>query len=99
MKDPTGGPAFPALTRTNPATMPEKNPATPFQGDIRDWFAGQALAGIMARPQQPVDCRHVDIDRIGEYLEQHKINTAREAIKEAMLVADEAIAAREKGTQ
>lgn len=67
--------------------------------ELRDWFAGQALAGIMARQPEPVDCRHVDIDRIGEYLDQQKVLKVREAIQEAMMAADEAIAAREKGTK
>lgn len=85
-----GGPAF-------PTPHPSRGPTHGMT--LRDWFFGMALSGIMARPQQPVDCRHVDVDRIEEYLGRHKSNSVREAVKEAMLAADEALAAREKGTK
>lgn len=36
MSQPDGGPAFPQ--------------AVPFPGDLRDWFAGMALQGLLAEP-------------------------------------------------
>ena len=38
-----GGPAFPTLKRTS-----QDGPPTPIRGmSLRDWFAGQALAGMI----------------------------------------------------
>lgn len=34
-------------------TMPEKNQAIPFPGSLRDYFAGQALAGLLASYANP----------------------------------------------
>ena len=49
-KDPTGGPAFPVpIHKHSFDTRPSDFADTGMQGmTLRDWFAGQALVGILA---------------------------------------------------
>ncbi len=52
IKKQDGGPAFPVkrieVTERSPAGLPTKSEFIAYDGlSIRDWFAGQALAGIL----------------------------------------------------
>lgn len=66
---------------------------------LRDWLAGQALAGIMARPKQSPNCNGIDYDQIGEFLDAVNKRQAVDSVTEAFMVADAALAEREKGAQ
>ena len=79
-----GGPAFPVKVRRNTSTDPLAT-SREFQMPgmtLRDWFAGQALAGQLANPQAV--CEGVD-------------GVANLFAKDAYVLADAMIAARKKG--
>ena len=67
-------------------TMPEKNQAIPFPGSLRDYFAGQALIGIIGK----YPCEICEI-KPGEYA---PVNVS--AAKGAYAYADALLAERER---
>lgn len=46
-----GGPAFPVLNSGYNTVSKKWEPIGPIGMSLRDWFAGQALAGLMANPE------------------------------------------------
>lgn len=80
MKD--GGPAFPVPDAEQATGFPTEAPGM----SLRDWFAGQALAGNLS--SQSVEVGYYD----GE-------DMWRKAAKDAYKAADAMIAQREKGAE
>lgn len=85
-----GGPAFPAFVDGN-----TRNLTTSVFNEgmsLRDWFAGQALAGVLANPHSANDAREMEKDgdingrRFRELLVQH-----------CYIVADAMLKARQQG--
>lgn len=84
MSKPDGGPAFP--TRSNVGANDFISGMT-----LRDWFAGQALAGIMANPE-----RWRDIQRLYDKGKMTYDDASKSNATKAYSIADAMIAEREK---
>jgi len=81
-----GGPAFPSISDSRCGYDEHREPYTAFESipgmTLRDWFAGQALAGIIGKLSSEKDWNMVGL---------HCYNAADK------MIAAKMIAAREKG--
>jgi hypothetical protein len=91
-----GGPAFPG-TKSVTATCPDSGRVQetytiPHGGmSLRDWFAGQALAGIIATT-------HADLKSDGVDVMYGETDDGGDVAHEAYAIADAMLAARNKNT-
>ena len=83
---PNGGPAFPCVlsrvvrSATKSATVQDEHPGL----SARDWFAGQALAGILTTASEMTAAARNDVRRIAQdcYTMADAMLAARDAAKE-----------------